>query len=42
MTVNKSLSQPFKDLHKSEMFRNYHDRDLAVTAVDLLPTLCGN
>lgn len=39
VTVNKSLSQPFKDPHESELFRNDYDRDLTVTAVDLLPML---
>lgn len=37
LTVNKSLSQPFKDPHKSELFRNYCDRDLRVTAVATEP-----
>lgn len=42
LTVNKSLSQSFKEPHESELFRNDHDRDFIVTAVDLLPMLCGN
>lgn len=42
LTVKSSLSQPFKGSHKSELFRNDRDRDLTVTAVDLLPMLCGN
>lgn len=38
LTVNKSLSQPFKDPHESELFKNDHDRDLRVTAVAELDT----
>lgn len=35
--MNKSLSQPFKEPHESELFKNDHDRDLRVTAVATEP-----